>query len=229
MFDPERGFTPELLTPPPATRTERPSRSHDRARPRRGSVSVVVAAVLAAALASGGTAALVAGPLALGSTLAPTSAPAGVTVASGSTATASAPVLTEVVASVRDSVVTITSEGYSSRGLSSIPSSGVGSGVVLTADGFILTNKHVVSGSQSLTVEFADGRQYPATLVTELSDKDLALIKVEGTGLRPATIGDSGVAAGRPDGDRHRQPPGHLHRDGDQGHPVGHGSHDHGP
>ena len=193
MLDHERGFTPEPLTPPPAITTERPPSSHSRARAgRRNSVSVVVAAVLAAALASGGTAALVAGPLVLGSTVAPTSAPAGVTVASGSTATASAPALTDVVASVRDSVVTITAEGDSSRGRSTIPSSGVGSGVVLTADGFILTNKHVVTGSQSLTVEFADGRQFPATIVTESADTDLALIKVETTGLQPATIGDSG-------------------------------------
>ena len=42
-----------------------------------------------------------------------------------------------------------------------IPSTGVGSGVILTADGYILTNRHVVAGSQSLTVELADGRAVP--------------------------------------------------------------------
>jgi serine protease Do len=93
------------------------------------------------------------------------------------------------VAAVRDSVVTITSEGYSSRRFTSIPSSGVGSGVVLTADGYILTNKHVVAGSQSLSVELADGRQFPATVVKESADQDLALIKIEATGLPPAVIG----------------------------------------
>ena len=75
--------------------------------------------------------------------------------------------LPAVVAAVRDSVVTITSEGVSARGLVDIPSTGVGSGIVLTADGYILTNKHVVSGSQSLSVELADGEQFPATIVTE--------------------------------------------------------------
>ena len=48
-----------------------------------------------------------------------------------------------------------------------IPSTGVGSGIVLTGDGYILTNRHVVEGSQSLTVELADGRQFDATVVNE--------------------------------------------------------------
>jgi serine protease Do len=152
----------------------------------------VAAAVLSAVLAAGGTAALVTGPL--GQAPAPSSANGGaaVTTAAGSNgATASVPALTDVVAAVRDSVVTITSEGFSSRGFQNIPSTGVGSGIVLTADGYILTNKHVVTGSQSLTVELADGRQFPATIVKESEDKDLALIKVDATGLSPATIGDS--------------------------------------
>jgi serine protease Do len=96
-----------------------------------------------------------------------------------------------VVAAVRDSVVTITSEGLSSRGLRSIPSTGVGSGVVLTSNGYILTNRHVVQGSQSLSVELADGRQFDATAVKISSDQDLALIKIDASGLTAAVIGDS--------------------------------------
>jgi serine protease Do len=71
-----------------------------------------------------------------------------------------------------------------------IPSTGVGSGIVLTANGYILTNKHVVAGSQSLSVELADGRQFDATVVKESTETDLALIKIEATGLTPAVIGD---------------------------------------
>jgi S1-C subfamily serine protease len=92
---------------------------------------------------------------------------------------------------VRDSVVTITSSGFSSRGNAAIPSTGVGSGVILTSDGYILTNRHVVAGSQSLTVELADGEQFPATVVTQSTDQDLALIKIQATGLKAAVIGDS--------------------------------------
>ena len=213
MFDHDRGATPPPLTPltpssstpvqpclsdrlrrptPPATTASPAPRSSGR----RGTATVIAAAALSAVLAAGGTAALVTGPLGLGA--APTSAPGGaaVTTATGTSgATASAPPLTDVVAAVRDSVVTITSEGVSARGFGfgNIPSTGVGSGVILTADGYILTNKHVVTGSDSLTVELSDGRQLPATIVKESDDKDLALIKVDATGLSPATIGDSGT------------------------------------
>ena len=223
MFDHERGFTPEPLTPPttepaatesagpswapvaPATTEPAgsgwtpvpPAASSPSTPPRRrrpgGFGSIVGAAVLSAVLAAGGTAALVAGPLAPSTSTPGNGAPAAVTVAAGSTAApvASGADLPTVVAAVRDSVVTITSEGFSSRGARQIPSTGVGSGVVLTADGYILTNKHVVAGSQSLTVELADGEQFPATIVKQSADKDLALIKIDAKGLTPAVIGDS--------------------------------------
>ena len=153
-------------------------------------VGIAGVILLSATLAAGGTAALVAGPLRPAAPTSPAGAPAVVTSAPGSSA-APAPALTDVVAAVRDSVVTITSEGFSSRGFAQIPSSGVGSGVILTADGYILTNKHVVADSQSLTVELDDGRQFPATLVRESENRDLALIKIDATGLTPAVIGDS--------------------------------------
>jgi S1-C subfamily serine protease len=158
-----------------------------------GMAAVFVAAILSAVLAAGGTAALVTGPLAARASNPATGAPGAVTVAAGSSAApaASAEALPDVVAAVRDSVVTITEQGFSSRGFSQIPSTGVGSGIVLTADGYILTNKHVVAGSQSLTVELADGEQFPATIVKQSTDKDLALIKIGAHGLTPAVIGDS--------------------------------------
>jgi Trypsin-like serine proteases, typically periplasmic, contain C-terminal PDZ domain len=202
MFDHNGGTTPELLTPdtavpvvPEASAPVHPTPS-DRPSRRRGMASVAAVAVMSAVLAAGGTAALVTGPLAGstgGSPSTANGAPPAVTVAVGSNgAVASgAPALTDVVAAVRNSVVTITSEGFSSRGSANIPSTGVGSGVVLTADGYILTNKHVVAGSQSLTVELADGQQFPATIVKQSGDQDLALIKIEATGLTPAVIGDS--------------------------------------
>ena len=222
-------YTAELYpSTPPAPR---PTASDGRPERRRGMLAIAGVAILSATLAAGGTAALVAGPLAPASPTGAAGAPAAVVVAngpSGANAT-SAPDLTAVVAAVRDSVVTITSEGFSSRGFAQIPSSGVGSGVVLTADGYILTNKHVVAGSQSLTVELADGRQFPATIVKESDDKDLALIKIDGDRPEPRHHRRLLGAPGRPDGDRHRQPARHLHRDRDQGHPVRDRAHDHGP
>jgi S1-C subfamily serine protease len=101
--------------------------------------------------------------------------------------------LTAVVATARESVVTITANGIRSNGLSpfAIPTRGVGSGVILTADGYILTNRHVVADSQSLTVEFSDGTELPARIVRISGDQDLALIKVDATGLDAASIGSS--------------------------------------
>ena len=177
---------PVPSTPPAASVPPTPAPRGPRSR---GVTSVLGAALLSAVLAAGGTAALVSGPLAPQSSGTPTSAsaPAAVQAVAGT----SAPELTDVVAAVRDSVVTITSQGFSARGNVSIPATGVGSGVLLTSDGYILTNKHVVSGSRSLTVELADGEQFPATIVTESPDQDLALIKIDATGLKPAVIGDS--------------------------------------
>lgn len=68
---------------------------------------------------------------------------------------------------------------------------GEGSGVLVRADGYILTNNHVVEGAQQIQVELADKRLLPARLVGTDPDTDLAVIKVEGTGFPAVTIGDS--------------------------------------
>src|SRR5206468_2050771 len=68
---------------------------------------------------------------------------------------------------------------------------GIGSGIILTSDGYVLTNRHVVEGSQSMTATLEDGSEYPASVVTVSDTHDLALVKVEATGLKPATIGES--------------------------------------
>ncbi len=71
---------------------------------------------------------------------------------------------------------------------------GVGSGVVYTSDGYILTNDHVVTldgavgSGQTITVTLSSGEQVPATVVGEDATRDLAAIKVEKTGLTPVTF-----------------------------------------
>src|SRR4029450_8548181 len=69
---------------------------------------------------------------------------------------------------------------------------GGGSGVILSADGYILTNAHVVDGASGVTVTLEDGRQLTAEVVKVLDQgTDLALIKAaRATDLVPATIGD---------------------------------------
>ena len=69
---------------------------------------------------------------------------------------------------------------------------GAGSGVVISDDGLIVTNAHVVATSGGkISVRFNDGTEVPATLVGGFTDKDIALLQVDRTGLVPATLGSS--------------------------------------
>jgi S1-C subfamily serine protease len=167
---------------------------------RRSVGTVVAAAVLSALLASGSTVAIVS--LARPSTAAPAVPPAptanAAVTTSGGTTTVQQDDITAVVASARDSVVTLTSQISNARGPFGGTATGVGTGIVLTADGYALTNRHVVEGSTSLTATMADGTEYPASVVTVSDTQDLALVKIDATGLKPATIGSSaGIQVGQ--------------------------------
>jgi S1-C subfamily serine protease len=103
--------------------------------------------------------------------------------------------ITGVVATARKSVVTITADGTASNGPFAVPTTGVGSGVILSADGYILTNRHVIENADTLSVALWDGRELDARLVRISDTTDLALIKVDATGLDAADIGDSAALA----------------------------------
>ena len=66
-----------------------------------------------------------------------------------------------------------------------------GSGIVMTADGYILTNHHVAGEADQLTVTFSDNREYDAVLIGSDPRTDIAVIKIDAKGLKPATIGRS--------------------------------------
>ncbi len=68
---------------------------------------------------------------------------------------------------------------------------GSGSGIIIAPDGYVLTNNHVVSDANDLTVSLADGSQFPAQLAGRDPDTDLALLRLATSGLPPATLGDS--------------------------------------
>jgi S1-C subfamily serine protease len=96
------------------------------------------------------------------------------------------------VAKAKDSVVTLTSKIATDRGpFGDGTATGIGSGIILTADGYALTNRHVVEGSQSLTATLADGSEHPASIISVSDTQDLALVKIDATGLKPASIGSS--------------------------------------
>ncbi len=68
---------------------------------------------------------------------------------------------------------------------------GSGSGIILTSDGYIVTCKHVVDGAETIKVILNDDTEYEATLIGSDTRSDLAVLKIEATGLSPATLGDS--------------------------------------
>jgi serine protease Do len=72
-----------------------------------------------------------------------------------------------------------------------VPGTGVGSGVIVSSDGFILTNRHVVEGATSLTVTLHDGDEVEAEVVDVSDETDLALIRIDRSDLRAAPIGAS--------------------------------------
>lgn len=81
-----------------------------------------------------------------------------------------------------------------------------GTGIIMTSDGYIITNAHVIEGTDIATVYTADGAEYPALLVGEDTRSDIAVLKIEAEGLRAAEfgisdelrVGDPVVAIGNP-------------------------------
>jgi 2-alkenal reductase len=84
---------------------------------------------------------------------------------------------------VAPAVVTVVSQSGQGRGS--------GSGVIVSTDGYIITNNHVVAGARQLTVIYNDSTSHPATLVGADPLSDIAVIQVQDTVLAVATIGDS--------------------------------------
>jgi serine protease Do len=120
----------------------------------------------------------------------------------GSIATAPAPAWVEIARAVKPAVVNVSTRGArEGRGedlLGELPGRaprrsvrGLGSGFVINADGYVVTNYHVVAGASEIRVRFADGREVPGEVVGGDAKTDLALLKVEATGLPVIPLGDS--------------------------------------
>ncbi len=98
----------------------------------------------------------------------------------------------QIAEKAADSVVEITTEAVSTDSIMrQVITQGAGSGVILTEDGQIVTNNHVIEGASKITVTLRSGESYDATLVGTDEETDVALLKINATGLTPAELGDS--------------------------------------
>lgn len=178
--------------PPPAFAPE--GAPKPRRRRAKGPLALVAAVAIAAAAVGGGTA-------------------YAFQELTGKDGSSSSATNTNVVPTSQKGTVSGVAEAVSPSivEISAKSSSGeaTGSGVIITDDGEIITNNHVVSGASSVKVKTNDGKSYDAEVVGTDSKKDLALIKVQGASdLKPASLGDSDnvkigddvVAIGSPEG-----------------------------
>ncbi|WP_329281203.1 S1C family serine protease [Streptomyces sp. NBC_00691] len=197
---PSGGHVPPSGPPvPPAAATGAPAGAPaggpgSRRRAKRG-VGLMAAVAITAAAIGGGTATLIQ-QATEDTPVAAASHVNGTNVSAGDTGTVAG-----VAAAVSPSIVEISASSTSGKS--------TGSGVIITSDGEIVTNNHVVSGASEITVQLSNGKSYRAAVVGTDPDKDLALIKLQGaSGLKTATLGDSSkvrvgdqvVAIGSPEG-----------------------------
>jgi serine protease Do len=188
-----RGWSPDGQAPPPGHGGSDQRRPPERKPPFLG--SVVFVALIAAVAASGGTYGLllsgghldrqvvVAEPLGQQTGNDVTVNPDIIRVVEQSA-------VTSAVDRVSPAVVTITPRG---RDGAFVFDEGVGSGVIFHDDGWVVTNRHVVCGADSLSVQLADGQRYEGSVHGLDTLTDLAIVKIEGTGLPAVAMGNSGT------------------------------------
>ena len=182
--DPRFGFPPPQPPVPPAARLSLPWVG--AAGPGRRFLAGVLVGAITGALVAGGIVAR------------DTHTSAAPAVNSKAVAAARASLLAhkgdvhQIVGAVGPSVVSIQTQALAMGAyLQAVPQQGAGSGFVLSPDGVIVTNNHVVDGATTITVTLADGRKLPARVLGRDATADLAVVKVDAGGLPAVKIGRS--------------------------------------
>ena len=187
------GTTPPPAGPEPQAAASKPPkkrRKHSGGRIARSAVALVLAAAMGFAGGFVGARVGNAGNKVVIQQVERTDSSA----ASGTAVSSNGMTTSQVSEMVSPSVVVITTEQvvysqWSWYGQNQVES-GAGSGVIISSDGYILTCAHVVSGASQITVTIGD-TDYTATVVGEDDTSDVAVLKIDATGLTPATVGDS--------------------------------------
>ena len=92
-----------------------------------------------------------------------------------------------------NAVVAIANEGTATNVFGQIsPTASSGSGFIISEDGYIVTNNHVVAGAETLTVTMTSGEEFEAEIIGADAENDVALIKIDASGLPTVAIGESG-------------------------------------
>ena len=187
---PESWFEPSAAAATAATNPVAPA-----TQPRRSGgilAPVLGAAMIAAILASGGTYLTLRATGALDRPAPTSSGPSGqaVSVPQPIKIDESSAIIA-VAAKVSPAVVRIVTTGTDTSDPTALPAEGIGSGIIYDPNGWILTNRHVVSGSGQLKVELKDGRIFDGTIYGIDTLTDLAIVKIDATGLPAAPLGDS--------------------------------------
>jgi len=100
----------------------------------------------------------------------------------------------EIAAFASDSIVEIYTESVINSGrMGQFVTEGAGSGIIISADGYIVTNNHVIEGSRKITVRLSNGVDYEATLIGRDSKTDLAVLRIKATGLQSVVFGNSDI------------------------------------
>lgn len=204
-----QGYDPhaqQRFTPPQPPKPEKPAKEKKHKCGRRFSTAAIVLIVCATVLLSFGSG--MAGALIVGNTSQSSDGTSAVSGSSDSGAVIyKSPVtvdededaegLSGLCALVSDSVVEISTEFQKSYGNFQYVNGGAGSGVIISADGYIITNNHVITDestgklADSVKVRLTDGSEYDAKVIGHDSDSDIAVIKIEAKNLSPAVLGSS--------------------------------------
>ena len=183
---------PDWQAAAPAWST-RPPADRPQVQERGPGLAPVAAIALVVGITSGALSSVAVSNM-LHSTVTPTASGSLTNVTGGSVRIDESSAVTESVKKVAPAVVTISSSSSSPLG----GGSGIGSGFLFDPRGWILTNRHVVSGADALTVRLNDTRTFPARVYGIDTLTDLAIVKIEATGLPVAHLGvSSGLQQGQ--------------------------------
>lgn len=197
MNDKNDNFTPrnnESYAYPPAPPNQSPA---PKKKERKGKHTALVASLLAVSLCTGMAGGglsywMLSGNSSDNDSSYSSSQETGLTPSNTAYNNSSGSNISAIAAKASVSVVEITVEStVSSPFMGEYSSTGSGSGVILSEDGYIVTNDHVVEDAGTITVRTTDGTEYEAVLIGTDSETDLAVIKIEAAGLQAVTFADS--------------------------------------